>query len=179
MNRWHTVFLAILILGSGWLWLSRVPPSAQAQGVPWARGPQPATGYPAPDFTLATLDGQELTLSQLRGKPVVLNFWATWCEPCKRELPALQATAEHYGADVTIIGIDQGEEAPVVEEYLNQYNLTYPVILDRDFAISAKYNVAGLPTTFFIDSAGIIRHLWIGEMNRITLAEGIAEAVTR
>jgi cytochrome c biogenesis protein CcmG/thiol:disulfide interchange protein DsbE len=176
MNRWHIVFLTILVLGGGWLWLSRVPAPAQAQSALWDRGPQPAIGFPAPDFTLATLEGEELKLSQLRGRPVVLNFWATWCEPCKRELPALQATAKHYGENVTIIGVDQGEDAAVVKAYLSQYTLIYPIVLDTDFAISGKYNVVGLPTTFFIDSTGIVRHLWVGEMNRITLAEGIAKA---
>jgi hypothetical protein len=94
-------------------------------------------------------------------------------------LPALQATAAHYGENVTIVGVDQGEGAALVEEYLSLYNLTYPIVLDTDFAVSGDYNVRGLPTTFFIDSTGIIRHLWIGEMNRITLAEGIAKAMTR
>jgi cytochrome c biogenesis protein CcmG, thiol:disulfide interchange protein DsbE len=171
MNRWHIIFFTILILGGGWLWVSRVPPTVQAANP----GPQPAVGYAAPDFTLTTLDGEPLNLAALRGTPVVLNFWATWCEPCQRELPALQATAERYADDVLIIGIDEGEAAPTVQAFVDQFGLTYPIALDPQFDVGDQYNVRGMPTTFFIDGDGVIRHLWMGEMNSITLAEGIGK----
>jgi cytochrome c biogenesis protein CcmG, thiol:disulfide interchange protein DsbE len=168
MNRWHLLFLTILVFGSAWVWVSRVPEAVLA------RGPQPAVGYPAPNFTLKTLSGETLTLADLRGTPVVLNFWATWCDPCRRELPALQATAASYGEQVVILGIDEGEAASTVAEFIPQFGLTYPILLDEEFTVGDLYNVRGMPTTFFIDGEGVIRHLWIGEMNRITLAEGIA-----
>jgi peroxiredoxin len=171
MNRWHLIFLVILIFGSGWLWVSRVPLTAQT----YTSGPQPAIGYAAPDFTLSTLDGKTLSLSELRGTPVVLNFWATWCEPCQRELPALQATAERYADEVQIIGVDQGEPAEIVQTFVDQFGLSYPIAMDADFQVGDQYNLMGMPTTFFIDGDGVIRHLWVGEMNSITLAEGIAE----
>ncbi len=171
MNRWHLLFVTILVLGSGWVWASRALVAVQVD----PRAPQPAIGYPAPDFALKTLDGKSISLNAYRGTPVVLNFWATWCGPCQNELPALQATAERYADDVLVLGIDQGESADLVQKYVDQLGLTFPIPMDADNAVANRYNVTGMPTTFFIDSDGIIRHFWMGEMNRITLAEGIAK----
>jgi thiol-disulfide isomerase/thioredoxin len=105
----------------------------------------------------------------------VINFWATWCDPCRREMPALQATADHYADEVVVLGIDQGEAPATVAAFVAEYGLTYPILLDDDFTVGNGYNLRGMPTTFFIDAEGVIRHLWVGEMNRITLAEGIAK----
>ena len=170
MNRWHITFFAILILGGGWLWVSRVPVDAQQL----ARKPQPAIGYPAPDFALTTLDGQSIALADLADTPIVLNFWATWCGPCRREMPSLQAASERYGDDVLIVGVDQAEDPRTVQRFVDELGLTFPIPMDTDGSIGQRYNVTGLPTTYFIDSRGIIRHVWAGEMNSVTLAEGIA-----
>lgn len=169
--RWLAVFVITLLLGSGWVWWSRVPAEAQAT----ARAPQPAVGYHAPDFTLTTLDGAEFTLSELRGQPVVLNFWATWCGPCQRELPALQTAAERYDGRIVIAGVDQAEPPALVQEYVSRFGLTFPIPLDEKQEVAGRYNVMGLPTTFFIDSDGVIRRIWSGEMNSIVLAEGISQ----
>jgi len=171
MNRWHIIFLTILLVGGSWIWQSRLSPAEVAA----ARSLQPAINFQAPDFTLTTLDGDEISLAELRGKPVVLNFWATWCNPCQREMPALQATAEEYADDVVVLGIDQGESAAIVRPFIEEYGISYPIPLDTKFEVASLYNVRGLPTTFFIDRDGVIRHFWLGEMNRITLAEGIAK----
>jgi cytochrome c biogenesis protein CcmG, thiol:disulfide interchange protein DsbE len=170
MNRWYVVFLLVLIGGSGWLWASRPPLEVQA-----LTGVDPAVGLTAPDFELATLDGGTVQLSDLRGTPVVLNFWATWCGPCRRELPSLQTAAESYAGRVVILGIDQGEAPEVVQTYVDELGLTFPIPMDTDMAVGARYNVRGLPTTYFVDAQGVIRHVWLGEMNSITLAEGIAK----
>ena len=132
-----------------------------------------AIGQVAPDFELAALDGNSFSLESLRGKPVVLNFWATWCGPCRRELPALQASAERYSENVTIVGVDQGEAPETVQAYVDELGLTFVIPMDRNNEVSAEYGVRGLPTTFFIDSDGVIQHIWSGEMNSITLAESI------
>lgn len=173
MNRWHIVFLTILIAGGGWVWLSQVPATANDEA---ERSPQPAVGYPAPDFTLTALDGETYTLSELRGTPVVLNFWATWCDPCRREMPALQATAEQYAGRALILGVDQGEPEHIVAPFVEEYGVTFPILMDTNLAVGNLYNLRGMPTTYFIDAGGVIRHLWAGEMNRITLAEGIEKS---
>ena len=170
MNRWTTAFILTLLLGGTWLWMSRVP----ADAIDAVRQPEPAVGHPAPDFTLERLDGESFTLSQMAGTPVVLNFWATWCGPCQRELPALQDAAERYDGRVLIIGVDQGEAAKTVQPYVDELGLTFPIPMDMDGAIGHRYGVRGMPTTFFIDGEGIIRDIWAGEMNAITLAEKIA-----
>lgn len=172
-RRWAIVWLATLFLGGGWLWMSRVP----ADALTLLREAEPAVDHPAPDFTLTTLTGDSFTLSELQGTPVVLNFWATWCGPCQRELPALQSAAERYAGKIIIVGVDQGEAADVVQPYADELGLTFPVPLDVDFAVGDRYDIRGLPTTFFIDRDGMIRSVWAGEMNSITLAEHIAKIV--
>ena len=168
---WLVIFAATLLLGTVWLWHSRIP--LVNAGVELT--PEPALGHPAPDFVLATLAGEQFVLHERQGTPVVLNFWATWCGPCRRELPALQAANERYAGEVEIVGVDQGEEAAIVRRYVDELGLTFTVPVDSDLTVGSRYNIRGLPTTFFIDADGIIRRIWTGEMNSITLAEGIAE----
>ena len=135
----------------------------------------PAIGRIAPDFTLQTLAGETFTLSEQRGKPVVLNFWATWCGPCQNELPALQNAAAYFGDQVVFAGVDQGETADVVQKFADKLGLTFAIPMDDQQDAAALYNVHGLPTTYFIDREGVIRALWMGEMNSITLAENVAK----
>jgi cytochrome c biogenesis protein CcmG, thiol:disulfide interchange protein DsbE len=170
MNRWHILTLLLLLVGVPWIWVNRVPVAAQ----PDFTTPQPAVNHPAPDFTLTTLDGEQFTLSA-QGTPIVLNFWATWCAPCRNEMPALQTASERFQGRVQIIGVDQGESAADVQRFVEEMGVTFPIPMDGDSTVGRLYNIQGMPTTFFIDRNGVIRHLWIGEMNSITLAEGIAE----
>ena len=155
--------------------LGLVQPRSAALCRPRTRIPEPAIGYVAPDFALTTLEGEEFSLREMRGTPVVLNFWATWCGPCRRELPALQAAAERYDGEVLIVGVDQGEAAATVQSFVDELGLTFPIPMDADMDVAQEYNVKGMPTTFFVDADGVIRHIWTGEMNSVTLAEGIAK----
>ena len=170
MNRWTLFLITILVAGSAWIWQSRVP----VDYIPASKDPQPAVGHPAPDFTLTTVDGQPFTLSDLNGTPVVLNFWATWCGPCRAEMPELQSAAQRYEPTIRIIGVDQGEDAGTVQSFLDELGVTFSVPMDTEMDIGERYRIIGLPTTFFIDKEGIIRQVWAGEMNGIILAEGIS-----
>lgn len=170
-NRWLLVLVVLIIGGPIWLWMNREPVDAQAGTM--VAGP--AVGRPAPDFTLTTLGGDTVTLSDLRGTPVVLNFWATWCGPCRREMPALQAAAERFDGQVLVLGVDQGEDPQIVQDFVTEMGVTFPIPLDDEYLVGDTYNIRGMPTTFFVDDKGIIRHLWVGEMNSVTLAEGIAK----
>jgi peroxiredoxin len=170
MNRWYLIFVALLVAGPLWLWTSRLPVTAG----PGSEQAEPAVGRFAPDFTLTTVNGETLQLSELRGKPVVLNFWATWCGPCQREMPALEAASLRFADKVVFVGVDQAEPPEVVARYLEELGVTFIVPLDTDGSVGDRYNVLGLPTTFFVDERGIIRHFWMGEMNAVVLAEGIA-----
>ena len=109
----------------------------------------PGVGRMAPDFTLQTLDGGTFRLSEQRGKPVVLNFWATWCGPCQNELPAVQKAAAHFGDDVVFVGVDQGEKAEVVQSFVDKLGLTFTIPMDADGAVGYDYNVQGLPDHIF------------------------------
>jgi len=172
MNRWTLAFFSILILGSGWLWHTRLPADTSAG----RREPQPAVDHPAPDFTLTRFDtGEKVRLSDLRGKPVIVNFWATWCRPCRAEMPALQATFERYGEDLLVVGVDQGETGEVVGPFLDEFGITFPILMDEDMTVGRQYRILGLPTTFFIDSQGIVRGVHAGEINSAILAEGIVD----
>ncbi|MBE2239367.1 MAG: redoxin domain-containing protein [Caldilineaceae bacterium] len=171
MNRWGLIFLVVLVLGASWLWWTR--PDALAVD-PVAGAAQPAVGRPAPDFTLPTLDGGEFRLSDYRGKPVVLNFWATWCGPCQRELPAIERAAEHYQDVVVFAAVDQAETQQRVQAFVDEMGLSVIVPMDGEQVVGQRYDVLGLPTTFFIDEDGIVRSVWMGEMNSIILAEHIS-----
>ncbi len=163
------LILLVLILGAGWIWLSRVPSdvAARAESIP-------LKGHPAPEFTLQTLDGDALSLSDLQGKAVVLNFWATWCPPCRAEMPELQAAYEEYSpGGLVVLGVNQGEDQAAVKAYLEELNLTFPVVLDTQFEASEIYQVNSLPTTFFIDRDGVIREIVVGQMNAALLKQQI------
>lgn len=172
MNRYIIIFVAILVLGGGWLWWSRPPADAAAA----LKEPQPAANHPAPDFTLPRYGTDEsVSLSDLRGKPLVLNFWATWCGPCRNEMPILQAASERYADDIRIVGVDYGEDPQVVGPFLEELGVTFPILLDQAVSVGNLYRVMGLPTTFFIGADGVIRQVYAGELNSAILAQGIVD----
>ena len=136
------------------------------------RGPE--IGNLAPDFQLNNLDGQLVSLSDFRGKPVLVNFWATWCPPCRAEMPLIQNTftdKKWAGEGLVVLAIDIGESPPTVREFVKNYGLTFPVLLDIARDVSLEYYVRGIPTTFFIDREGIIQDMRIGPFSGVTEIE--------
>jgi len=120
-------------------------------------------GEPAPDFQFQNLDGQNISLSDLRGEPVLINFWATWCRPCVLEMPYLQEIYEEWSdAGLILLAINMGESPAQVEDFMRNYNLSLPVMLDTKRFVAQMYNITGIPTTFFIDKDGIIQEKIIG-----------------
>ena len=161
-RRWEIVMLISLLAGIVWTVFSRVP---SAIGAPLSSSPSPREGFLAPDFTLDTLQGEKVTLSHLRGKIVVVNFWATWCLPCRKETPALEKAYEQYeDSGMVILGVNLTDQDSVsdVESFVQEFKLTYPILLDRDGSVSNLYQIEGLPTTFFINREGIIRTMIVG-----------------
>ncbi len=162
------LILATLLLGSLWIWLSRVPTAA----FPSQPASIPLAGHPAPDFSLTRLDGGALSLTELRGRPVVLNFWASWCGPCEAEMPELQKAFERYGdKGLVVLGVNQGELAPTVADFTRRLGLTFPIVLDTSLDVSQDYRINSLPTTLFIDRDGVIRDQVIGQMNTAILRQ--------
>ena len=169
-RHWYALTVLILVLGVGALIWGRVPTDAATGALP----PAPAIGHPAPDFTLATLDGESLTLSDLRGQPVVMNFWASWCGPCRSEMPELQRLHDRLtDAGVVMLGVNQGEEHDVVSRYRQEIGVDFPTALDQRTGVSQQYLVNSLPTTFFIDRDGVIQTIFIGPMTDAVLAENL------
>lgn len=122
-----------------------------------------AKPVPAPAFELQDIDGVKHALAEYRGKVVVLNFWATWCPPCRDEMPAMQRGWETLrDAGVVFVGVNVGEDADAVFMFLGDYAVEFPLLLDKDAKVIAQYPVTGLPTTFIIDPDGRITHRVVG-----------------
>ena len=120
----------------------------------------PAPGKTAPDFQLQSLDGQAISLSELRGRPVLINFWATWCGPCRIEMPFLQEVSEDREwaeRGLVILAVNLGEPASTVRKFMESNRLSFTVLLDSEGKVEMLYNAAVIPITYFIDNDGIIR----------------------
>jgi cytochrome c biogenesis protein CcmG/thiol:disulfide interchange protein DsbE len=125
----------------------------------------PVVGSPAPDFALKTPDGQAVSLGSLRGHPVLLNFWATWCGPCKQEIPFLQDVATdpaRLAGGLEMVAVNAKETAQTVRDFQETSGMTYRVLLDPKGQVANLYNIKGIPTTYFIDKDGIIRYVKVG-----------------
>ncbi len=131
---------------------------------------------PAGDFTLPLFNGGEITLSSLKGKPVVINFWASWCPPCRDEAPILEKVWRSYREKgVTFIGVDIQDKAEDALAYIEEFDITYPNGQDTDGRITIDYGVGGIPVTFFVDRDGLIVSRWVGAINEALLVARIEE----
>ncbi len=161
-RRWTTVMIAILILSVGWTFASRAPSAATTGGAP---PPNPREGFSAPDFTLDLLDGGQLRLSDLRGQSVMINLWASWCPPCRAEMPAIEKVYQAYkdrGLVVLAVNTTFQDNEAAAAAFVREFGLTFLIPLDRDGSVSQRYQLRGLPSTFFVDRNGIIRSVVIG-----------------
>lgn len=148
----------IVALGALWTWANRLPEIAATPAIA-----QPHTGFAAPNFTLTSTAGKTFTLADLKGKVVLVNFWATWCPPCRAEMPALDVAYRAYrDAGFVVLAVDQMEGADVVNAFGAKYNLSFPLLLDSDGNINRQYQISALPTSFFVDRKGVIRDMMIG-----------------
>lgn len=168
--------LMILLLALGLAWIALKPASGKVATAPSNDSPVPlntpvitvftigpSPGSVAPDFTLETLDGQTINLSDLHGQVVLINFWATWCLPCREEMPAIQSVYDRYrDQGFTVLAVNLLETDVEVTEFTSELALTFPILMDRNAEVFFLYRVRGLPTTFFLDQAGVIQSLKIG-----------------
>lgn len=151
---------AILLAGLVWIVLSAAPADAPAE-----RLPAPRAGFPAPPFSLPALSGGTLALADLRGQVVVLNLWASWCPPCRAEMPALQrAYADYRERGVIVLAVNATDQDSLEDAaaFVRQNGLTFPVLLDERGEVSRLYLLRSLPTTFFIGRDGLIREVVVG-----------------
>ncbi len=163
------IIAAGLLVGAGlavflYFWLGLQDSTAgKAENIPGVNLPKLASiGTKAPDFELVNLEGRTIKLSELRGKIVILNFWATWCEPCKLEMPFFEELHKKGMANLEILGINFDEPASRVEEFVKEYSVQFPILLDPGAEIQKLFRVRGYPTTLIVDKDGIIRYHHIG-----------------
>lgn len=159
---------SILILLAGVWFVSSCKPSPSTSGAtPIANEEAPRIGYYAPNFRLPTLNGGEMSMAGLGGKVVFLNFWATWCGPCRAEMPSMEALYRDFkkdGLEILAISSDL-EGAPAVKPFVGEMNLSYPILLDPDFRVDDKYLIQSVPTTVIVDRNGVITHRIVGARN--------------
>lgn len=140
-----------------------------------------APGSAAPDFTLKTLAGDTARLSSLRGRPVFLNFWATWCEPCRGEMREIVAAyRDHSGEGLQVLAIDltdQERKRSDVRSFVDELRMPFPVLLDEKGKVRKRYALRGVPTSVFIDANGVVRLVNPGPITNETMQRGLAEIV--
>ena len=176
-RRWEILMLVSLAAGVLWTVVSRVPSAVDA---PLSTSPSPREGFLAPDFTLDMLDGTKVTLSELRGKIVLINLWATWCPPCRAEMPALENAYKQYkDSGVVVLGLNvtNQDSEKDIPPFVDEFGLTFPILLDRDGSVSALYQLKGLPTTYFVNREGIIRTVVVGGPMNETFIRSKIEAL--
>lgn len=135
-------------------------------------------GDAAPNFTLAMLDGKKVSLSDYRGKPVMLNFWYATCPGCLAEIPGMQkfyASQQAAGKDFVILGVNSVDDAQTAQQFVQDEGMTYQVVLDDNQRVATLYNLGATPTSYFIDRQGIIRATVVGPVDDTTLQQKVTE----
>lgn len=136
----------------------------------------PQVGKPAPDFALETVDGHTLRLSEQRGKPVLINFWATWCGPCLVEMPNIQKIYEKYPGQFEVLAVNADESEREVQKFAEKMNLTFPILLDPGNKVNELFHLRGYPTTFVLDADGIVQVQHIGSLTEKQIEEYLVKA---
>lgn len=128
-------------------------------------------GNKAPDFSLMNLNGQEVNLSDYRGQKVFLNFWASWCPPCRKEMPDMEKLYEEYGSEIAVLAVNIGESKSTAANFMMENNLDLPVLLDQNKRTAQNYLVRAIPTTYILDADGIIIEKTFGALSYQSMME--------
>lgn len=125
-------------------------------------------GQAAPNFQLETIDGERVSLQDYRGHPVLINFWAIWCGPCKEEMPVIQDRFSRHYPGLVVLAIEEGDSLNILRDYVDAANLTFLVLMGDD-AIARSYNIFSYPTSYFVDAEGVVRSVVVGSMSSVDL----------
>ncbi|PMC38625.1 thiol:disulfide interchange protein [Bacillus sp. UMB0899] len=152
--------ISILIFLIGYAVYFAINPSSPKVGV--------SEGSAAPDFELETLSGESMSLSSLKGKKVIINFWATWCPPCRSEMPDMQKIQNEYNGDVVVLAVNltsSENSVETVDSFVKELGLTFPVLLDEKGKINNQFEVLSYPTSYFVDENGVIQTKFVGALS--------------
>jgi peroxiredoxin len=172
-NRESSLGAVALLLLAGsialfaWAWTNERGDSSSGQNV--------EVGREAPDFILPDLQGNQIALSDHHGEVVLINFWATWCPPCRVEMPDMEAVyREHYNEGFEILGVDQREPQELVEEFVTERGFSWIFLLDEDFEVSQEYSATSIPRSILVDRDGTVAHVWRGTLTRSQLEQQLS-----
>ena len=184
--------LALVLIGAGALYnslagsvqlggLATTPPETQAPiEIPGEESTEPAETHPtdppasiAPDFTMLDMDGNEVTLASFFGKPIVLNFWASWCGPCKMEMPEIQKFYDKYGQEIHFLLVSVDDSLDAAKTFISDSGYTFPVYFDTTSVGAYTYGASSIPLTFFIDAQGNLTAYYMGAMSESILQQGV------
>lgn len=157
----RTLFSMILAAALAWIFISADQEGVSTAGVI----PAPREGFLAPDFTLQSTEGETISLSELQGQAVLVNLWATWCPPCRAEMPAMQKMYTEYkdqGFIVLALDMTYQDDASAVVPFADNHGLTFPILLEETGSVAGAYELRSLPSSFFIGRDGIIHEVVIG-----------------
>lgn len=174
-NQRIILYILLLIAGASWTLLSANTSTSPQTG----NLPAPQAGFPAPDITAKTAAGETYSLQDLHGQAVLVNLWATWCPPCRAEMPTIEKMYQEYkeqGLVVLAVDMTSQDDPTAIDPFVKQYHLTFPILLDETGAVSSAYQLNSLPSSYFIDRAGIISEVVIGgPMSEALLRTNIEE----
>ncbi len=157
----RAMYVTLLIAALGWIFISADRAGTSTAG----EIPAPREGFLAPDFSLQTPEGETVNLSELRGQAVLVNLWATWCPPCRSEMPAIQKLYEEYkdqGFEVLAVNMTYQDDPQAVVPFAQENNLTFPILLEENGEMAGRYELRSLPSSFFINRAGFVQEVVIG-----------------
>lgn len=174
IGLWILVFTGAGIL-YGLNWLGVIVLDFDQIGFSLENQPEVAKDLPAPEFMLTNLENQSLNLSQTRDKIVVLNFWATWCAPCVKEMVFFQEAQNQYPDNLLVLAINQEENPETVKDFIQKMGFNIEVLLDLNGEVTDLYKVLALPNTFFIDQQGTIRYHHMGSLTKAQLDVYLAQ----
>ncbi len=174
--EWVIAIVAVALLGGAWMLMSRED-SAEFDNSLLTVAPM--VGHLAPAFSAETPDGQPFDLTDYidpdgsDGQPVVVNFWASWCAPCRIEMPHFESASLRYADRVQIVGVNQSEDPDTVRAFQQATGVTYPLLVDDQRTVNNLYGAINLPTTVFIDADGGVQEVFVGTMNQAVLEDKI------
>jgi peroxiredoxin len=154
-------YVTVLIAALVWIFISADRAGTSTAG----QIPAPREGFLAPDFSLQTPEGETIVLSELRGQAVLVNLWATWCPPCRAEMPAIQKLYDEYkdqGFVALAVNMTYQDDARAIAPFIQEYNLSFPILLEQTGEMARKYELRSLPSSYFINRAGIVQEVVIG-----------------